>query len=104
MASGTVPLPRLRNTPQEPGLLAGIMASETKSSWAEWGAGEAPPTPRENRVTQDCERTFPELKSEAAGQRSIDAVDLENEVHLGTLLSLLSAVGCWVWVDDFLEQ
>lgn len=59
---------------------------------------------RKNRVTQDCERTFPELKSEAAGQQSIDAVDLENEVHLGTLLSLLSAVGCWVWVDDFLEQ
>ncbi|XP_006906776.1 serine/threonine-protein kinase 36 isoform X1 [Pteropus alecto] len=79
VASGTAPLPRLWNTPQEPGLLAGIMASETKSSWAEWGAGEAPPIPRENRVTQDCERAFPELRPEAAGQRSIDAVDLENE-------------------------
>lgn len=46
MASGTTPLPRLRATPQEPGLLAGILASEMKSSWAEWGAGEAPPAPR----------------------------------------------------------
>lgn len=59
---------------------------------------------RENRVTQDCERAFPELRPEAAGQRSIDAVDLENEVRPGTLLSLLPAVGCWVWVDVFLEQ
>lgn len=45
-AAGTAPLPRLRASPQEPGLLAGIMASEMKSSWAEWGAGEAPPAPR----------------------------------------------------------
>ncbi|XP_064443118.1 serine/threonine-protein kinase 36 isoform X3 [Mirounga angustirostris] len=79
MASGTAPLPRLRATPQEPGLLAGILASEMKSSWAEWGAGEAPPAPRENQITQDCERVLPELRPEVVGQRSIDAVDLENE-------------------------
>ncbi|XP_059249465.1 serine/threonine-protein kinase 36 isoform X1 [Mustela nigripes] len=79
MACGTAPLPRLRATPQEPGLLAGILASEMKSSWAEWGAGEAPPAPRENRIAQDCERILPELRPEVVGQRSIDAVDLENE-------------------------
>ncbi|XP_049744145.1 serine/threonine-protein kinase 36 isoform X2 [Elephas maximus indicus] len=79
VAPGTAPLPRLRATPQEPGLLAGILASEMKSSWAEWGAGEAPSTPREHQITVDCEQAFPELKSEVVGQRSIDAVDLENE-------------------------
>ncbi|XP_004402780.1 PREDICTED: serine/threonine-protein kinase 36 isoform X2 [Odobenus rosmarus divergens] len=79
MASGTAPLPRLRATPQEPGLLAEILASEMKSNWVEWGAGEAPPAPRENRITQDCERVLPELRPEVVGQRSIDAVDLENE-------------------------
>uniref|UniRef100_A0A8C6A378 Serine/threonine-protein kinase 36 n=1 Tax=Marmota marmota marmota TaxID=9994 RepID=A0A8C6A378_MARMA len=75
----TVPLPGLRATPKESNLLAGILASEMKNSWAEWGAGEAPPTPRENHITPGCEQAFPELRSEVVGQRSIDAVDLENE-------------------------
>lgn len=75
----TVPLPGLRATPEESNLLAGILASEMKNSWAEWGAGEAPPTPRENHITPGCEQAFPELRSEVVGQRSIDAVDLENE-------------------------
>lgn len=79
VASGTAPRPRLKATPQEPGLLTGILASEVKSSWAEWGAGEAPPAPRESWIAQDCERAFPELKPEVEGQRSLDAVDLENE-------------------------
>ncbi|XP_046498910.1 serine/threonine-protein kinase 36 isoform X3 [Equus quagga] len=79
VASGTAPLPRLRATPQESGLLAGILASEMKSSWPECGAGEDPPAPRENWTTQDCERAFPELRPEVMGQQSIDAVDLENE-------------------------
>lgn len=35
---------------------------------------------RENRIAQDCERILPELRPEVVGQRSIDAVDLENEV------------------------
>lgn len=79
VASGTASPPRLRATPQESGLLAGILASEMKSSWAECGAGEDPPAPRENWTTQDCERAFPELRPEVMGQQSIDAVDLENE-------------------------
>ncbi|XP_057600227.1 serine/threonine-protein kinase 36 isoform X2 [Hippopotamus amphibius kiboko] len=79
VASGTAPLPRLKGTPQEPGVLTGVLASEMKSSWAEWGAGEAPPAPRENWITQDCERAFPELRPEVVGQQSLDAVDLENE-------------------------
>lgn len=79
VAAGTAPLPRLRASPQEPGLLAGIMASEMKSSWAEWGAGEAPPAPREKRITQDCDQAFPELRPEVAGQGTTEAVDLENE-------------------------
>ncbi|XP_003991203.1 serine/threonine-protein kinase 36 isoform X2 [Felis catus] len=79
MASGTAPLPRLRATPQEPGLLAGILASEMKNSWAEWGAGEAPPVPRENQISQDSEPALLELRPEVVSQRSIDAVDLENE-------------------------
>nr|XP_044607356.1 serine/threonine-protein kinase 36 isoform X1 [Equus asinus] len=79
VASGTAPPPRLRATPQESGLLAGILASEMKSSWPECGAGEDPPAPRENWTTQDCERAFPELRPEVMGQQSINAVDLENE-------------------------
>ncbi|XP_007957683.1 serine/threonine-protein kinase 36 [Orycteropus afer afer] len=79
VASGTASLPRLKATPQEPGLLAGILASEMKSSWAEWGAGEALSTPREHRPTVDCERAFPEVQLEVMGQRSIDVVDLESE-------------------------
>ena len=35
---------------------------------------------RENWITQDCERAFPELRPEVMGQQSLDAVDLENEV------------------------
>uniref|UniRef100_A0A8C6E1J6 non-specific serine/threonine protein kinase n=1 Tax=Moschus moschiferus TaxID=68415 RepID=A0A8C6E1J6_MOSMO len=79
VAPGTAPLPKLKDTPQEPGLLTGVVASEMKNSWAEWGAGEAPPVPRESCITQDCERAFPELRPEVMGQRSLDAVDLENE-------------------------
>nr|KAF6451255.1 serine/threonine kinase 36 [Molossus molossus] len=79
VVSDTAPLPRLRATPQEPGLLPGIMASEIKSSWAALGAGEAPPAPRENRITQDSEQAFPELRPEVVGQQSTDVVDLENE-------------------------
>ncbi|XP_058388994.1 serine/threonine-protein kinase 36 isoform X3 [Diceros bicornis minor] len=79
VASGTAPPPRLKGTPQESGLLAGILASEMKSSWAEWGAGEAPPAPRDSRTTEDCERTLPELRPEVVGQQGIEAVDLENE-------------------------
>ncbi|XP_036176155.1 serine/threonine-protein kinase 36 isoform X9 [Myotis myotis] len=77
VVTGTTPV----SPPQEPGLLAGIMASEMKSSWAEWGAGEAPPAPRENWITEDSERAFPELRPEQsqAGQQSTGAVDLENE-------------------------
>ncbi|XP_040332199.1 serine/threonine-protein kinase 36 [Herpailurus yagouaroundi] len=79
MASGTAPLPRPRATPQEPGLLAGILASEMKNSWAEWGAGETPPVPRENQISQDSEPALLELRPEVVSQQSIDAVDLENE-------------------------
>ncbi|XP_012384910.2 serine/threonine-protein kinase 36 isoform X4 [Dasypus novemcinctus] len=76
VAPGTASPPRLRATLQEPGLLAGILASEMKNNWAEW---EAPPAPREHQIIQDCERTFPELRPEMVGQGSIDTVDLENE-------------------------
>nr|KAF6268252.1 serine/threonine kinase 36 [Pipistrellus kuhlii] len=76
VVAGTTPL-----SPQEPGYLAEIVASEMKSNWAEWGAGEAPPAPRENRITEDSERAFPELRPEhsQAGQQNIGAVELENE-------------------------
>uniref|UniRef100_A0A8I5U4P9 Serine/threonine-protein kinase 36 n=1 Tax=Pongo abelii TaxID=9601 RepID=A0A8I5U4P9_PONAB len=79
VAPGTAPLPRLGATPQESSLLAGILASELKNSWAESGTGEAPSAPRENRTTPDCERAFPEERPEVLGQRSTDAVDLEDE-------------------------
>ncbi|XP_012595705.1 serine/threonine-protein kinase 36 isoform X1 [Microcebus murinus] len=79
VAPGIGPLPRLRATPQESSLLAGILASEMKSSWAEWGTGEAPPAPWENRITSDCEQAFPELRPEMVSQRNIDTVDLEHE-------------------------
>nr|XP_055235544.1 serine/threonine-protein kinase 36 isoform X8 [Gorilla gorilla gorilla] len=79
VAPGTAPLPRLGATPQESSLLAGILASELKSSWAESGTGEVPSAPRENRTTPDCERAFPEERPEVLGQQSTDVVDLENE-------------------------
>ncbi|XP_017390651.1 serine/threonine-protein kinase 36 isoform X2 [Cebus imitator] len=79
VAPGTAPLPRLGATPQESSLLAGILASEMKSSWAESGTGEAPHAPGENRTTPDWEQAFPEERPEVLGQRGIDAVDLENE-------------------------
>ncbi|XP_055146639.1 serine/threonine-protein kinase 36 isoform X4 [Symphalangus syndactylus] len=79
VAPGTAPLPRLGATPQESSLLAGILASELKSSWAESGTGEAPSALRENQTTPDCEPAFPEERPEVLGQRSTDAVDLENE-------------------------
>lgn len=61
---------------------------------------------RENWITEDSERAFPELRPEhsQAGQQSTGAVDLENEVSLGALLGLVTAMGCWVWVFVFLEQ
>ncbi|KAM6178096.1 serine/threonine-protein kinase 36 [Rhynchocyon petersi] len=76
---GTAPFPRLRATHEEPSLLAGILASEMKSSCAEWGAGEATPTPREHRITVDSEPTFPEVKREEVVQKNVDALDPENE-------------------------
>ncbi|XP_061043399.1 serine/threonine-protein kinase 36 isoform X2 [Eubalaena glacialis] len=79
VASGIASLPRPEATPQEPSLLTGVLGSEMKSSWAEWRAGETPPAPWENWITQDCERAFPELRPEVVGQQSLDAVDLENE-------------------------
>nr|XP_058908086.1 serine/threonine-protein kinase 36 isoform X2 [Kogia breviceps] len=79
VASGTGSLPRLKATPQEPSLLTGVLGSEMKSSWAEWRAGEAPPAPWANWITQDCEQAFPELRPGVVGQQSLDAVDLENE-------------------------
>ncbi|KAM8791963.1 serine/threonine-protein kinase 36 isoform 1-T1 [Rhynchonycteris naso] len=75
VVSGAAPLARLKATPQEPGLLAGIMALEMKSSWADWGTGEAPPASRENQVTQESERALPELRPEVG----TDVVDLEDE-------------------------
>nr|XP_045223653.1 serine/threonine-protein kinase 36 isoform X4 [Macaca fascicularis] len=79
VAPGTAPLPRLGATPQESSLLAGILASEMKSSWVESETGEAPPAPRENWTTPDCGQAFPEERPEVLGQRGTDAVDLENE-------------------------
>nr|XP_012301516.1 serine/threonine-protein kinase 36 isoform X2 [Aotus nancymaae] len=79
VAPGTAPLPRLGATPQESSLLAGILASEMKSSSAESGTGEAPHVPGENRTTPDCEQAFPEERPEVLGQRGIDAVDPKNE-------------------------
>lgn len=75
----TAPVPGLKATPQESSLLAGILASEMKNNWEDWGAGEAPPTPRENHITLECEQAFPELRPETMGRRSTDAVDPENE-------------------------
>uniref|UniRef100_A0A5F4WGM1 Serine/threonine-protein kinase 36 n=1 Tax=Callithrix jacchus TaxID=9483 RepID=A0A5F4WGM1_CALJA len=79
VAPGTAPLPRLGTTPQESSLLAGILTSEMKSSWAESGTGAVPHAPGENLTTPDCEQAFPEERPEVLGQRGIDAVDLENE-------------------------
>ncbi|GAB1285095.1 Serine/threonine-protein kinase 36 [Apodemus speciosus] len=75
----TAPVPGLKATPQESSLLAGILASEMKNNWEDWGAGEAPPTPRENHIPLECEQAFPELRPETMGRRSADAVDPENE-------------------------
>ncbi|EDL75364.1 rCG23848 [Rattus norvegicus] len=75
----TAPVPGLKATPQESSLLAGLLASEMKNNWEDWGAGEAPPTPRENHITLECEQAFPELRPETMGRRSTDAVDPENE-------------------------
>ncbi|XP_077176833.1 serine/threonine-protein kinase 36 isoform X2 [Paroedura picta] len=50
----------------------------------EWEQREPSPTPRENRITQDYEKEFLDMRSESdkvetRGRRSIDAVDLETE-------------------------
>ncbi|XP_060224621.1 serine/threonine-protein kinase 36 isoform X2 [Meriones unguiculatus] len=75
----TAPVPGLKVHPQKSSLLAGILASEMKNNWEDWGAGEAPPAPWENHMTLECEQEFPELRPEARGQRSTEAMDLENE-------------------------
>ncbi|KAG8125270.1 hypothetical protein E2320_020502 [Naja naja] len=51
---------------------------------AEWEQAEPPPTPRENRITHDYDREFPEGKpsnggSEAQDRCSLNTVDLETE-------------------------
>ncbi|XP_060049858.1 serine/threonine-protein kinase 36 isoform X2 [Erinaceus europaeus] len=79
VASSTAPPPRLRATPQEPDLLSSTLVSEAKGSWVESGAREAPPAPGLNHTPQDGEGAFPELRPEGVGQKSIEAVDLENE-------------------------
>ncbi|KAM6152416.1 serine/threonine-protein kinase 36 isoform 5-T5 [Erethizon dorsatum] len=79
MTPSTAPKPELRATPEKSSLLAGILASEMKSSCAEWRAEEVPPAPRENHITPDCEQAFPELGPEVASQQSTDAGDLEDE-------------------------
>lgn len=38
---------------------------------------------RENQISQDSEPALLELRPEVVSQRSIDAVDLENEVSCG---------------------
>ncbi|XP_008057047.1 serine/threonine-protein kinase 36 [Carlito syrichta] len=78
VAPVTAPLPKLRATPQEASLLTGILASEMRSSWTEWGFGEDPPPSRENQITH-CKQALPELRPEVLDQPSIDAVDRENE-------------------------
>ncbi|XP_053140146.1 serine/threonine-protein kinase 36 isoform X2 [Hemicordylus capensis] len=50
----------------------------------EWEQKEASPTPRENRITQDYEQEFLQLRPESGraemqSRHSIDTVDLENE-------------------------
>ncbi|XP_060117926.1 serine/threonine-protein kinase 36 isoform X2 [Heteronotia binoei] len=50
----------------------------------EWEQREPSPTPRENRITQDYEKEFLEVRPESGkvktrGRRSIDTVDLETE-------------------------
>uniref|UniRef100_A0ABK0LWB5 non-specific serine/threonine protein kinase n=1 Tax=Rattus norvegicus TaxID=10116 RepID=A0ABK0LWB5_RAT len=108
----TAPVPGLKATPQESSLLAGLLASEMKNNWEDWGAGEAPPTPRENHITLECEQAFPELRPETMGRRSTDAVDPENEeVGLPELpLSLLrysqesSSIQQQPWYGAFLRE
>ncbi|NP_778196.2 serine/threonine-protein kinase 36 isoform 1 [Mus musculus] len=75
----TAPVPGLKATPQESSLLAGILASEMKNNWEDWGAGEAPRTSRENHINLECEQGFPEPRPEAMGRQSTDVVDPENE-------------------------
>ncbi|XP_020647678.3 serine/threonine-protein kinase 36 isoform X1 [Pogona vitticeps] len=50
----------------------------------EWEQKEPSPTPRENRITHDYEKDFPEVRresgrAEARGRPSLDSVDLEAE-------------------------
>ncbi|XP_054979140.1 serine/threonine-protein kinase 36 [Sorex araneus] len=76
----TAPPARPQLPAQEPGLVPVALPSEARSSWAEWGAGEAPPAPRENRITQDCEPSaFPEPGPEVESKRSLSAEDRESE-------------------------
>ncbi|MBZ3880629.1 Serine/threonine-protein kinase 36 [Sciurus carolinensis] len=53
------------------------MAEEAKQK--AWHSSYFLTSGRENHITPGCEQAFPELRSEVVGQRSIDAVDLENE-------------------------
>ncbi|MEJ1272036.1 serine/threonine kinase 36 [Cricetulus griseus] len=82
---GSAPVPELKASPQESSLLASILDSEMKSNWEDWVAGEAPPTPREDHITLECEQVFPELRPETMGQQNTDAMDLENEILKGIL-------------------
>ncbi|XP_021025838.1 serine/threonine-protein kinase 36 isoform X2 [Mus caroli] len=75
----TAPVPGLKATPQESSLLAGILASEVKNNWEDWGAGEAPRASRENHINLECEQGFPEPRPEVMGRQSTDVVDPENE-------------------------
>ncbi|XP_005395686.1 PREDICTED: serine/threonine-protein kinase 36 isoform X1 [Chinchilla lanigera] len=79
MAPSTAPKLELRTTPEKSSLLAGIVASEMKSSCAERRSVEAPPAPRENCITPDCEQAFPELGPEVVSPQSTDTGDLEDE-------------------------
>ncbi|XP_023578853.1 serine/threonine-protein kinase 36 isoform X2 [Octodon degus] len=78
MTPSTASKLELRATSEKSSLLAGISASEMKSSCAERRAGEAPPAPWEKRITLDCEQACLELGPEVASQQSTDTGDLED--------------------------
>ncbi|XP_033620536.1 serine/threonine-protein kinase 36 isoform X2 [Fukomys damarensis] len=77
MTPSTAPILEPRATLEKSSMLAGILASEMKSSCVEWQAGEAPSALRENRITPDCEQAFPELGPEVMSQKSTDGEDEE---------------------------
>ncbi|XP_027729566.1 serine/threonine-protein kinase 36 isoform X3 [Vombatus ursinus] len=73
----TALLPRLRATSQDLDLFSGTPSPEDKNEWADWGANEPPPPPREPQVTQKYDQEFPELKQET--EENMNAVTLEPE-------------------------